>query len=62
GNVTSDDIYNGLWIPITFDLPPNFAGGQFWLNEFSQKGKNFDQMAVTAQLAGGQGSPVHLIF
>jgi Flp pilus assembly protein TadG len=62
GNVTSDDIYNGMWIPITFALPPSFQGGQFWLNEFSQKGKNFDQIAVSARLAGGQGSPVHLIF
>ncbi|HEY7984434.1 MAG TPA: hypothetical protein VID73_09710 [Ktedonobacterales bacterium] len=62
GQVPGDDIYNGLWIPITFTLPPTFAGGQFWLNEFSNQGKNFDQMAVSAALAGGKGSPVHLIF
>ncbi|HEV2235170.1 MAG TPA: pilus assembly protein TadG-related protein [Ktedonobacterales bacterium] len=62
GNIPSDEIYKGLWIQISFDLPPNFAGGQFWLDNFSQKGKNFNQMAVSAQLAGGQGSPVHLIF
>jgi hypothetical protein len=60
GPVPSDDIYNGLWIPITFTLPANFKGGQFWLDEFSNQGKNFDQFAVSVTLAGG--SPVHLIF
>jgi hypothetical protein len=62
GQNPSDDLYNGLWIPITFQLPSDFAGGQFWLDEFSNQGKNFDQWAVSAQLAGGSGSPVHLIF
>ncbi len=57
----SDDIYNGLWVgPDQIQLPSNFAGGQFWLDEFSAQGKNFDQMAVSITLAGG--SPVHLIF
>jgi Flp pilus assembly protein TadG len=57
----SDEIYKGLWVDVTFQLPPTFQGGQFWLDNFSAKGKNFNQMAVTAQLAGS-GSPVHLIF
>jgi hypothetical protein len=60
GNVASDEIYHGLWIPISFQLPSNWPGGQFWLDNFSQKGKNFNQMAVTVSLAGG--SPVHLIL
>jgi Flp pilus assembly protein TadG len=60
GNVPSDEMYHGLWINITFDLPPSFSGGQFWIDNFSQKGKNYNQFAVAAVLAGG--SPVHLIF
>jgi hypothetical protein len=61
GNGPSDEIYKGLWVNVSFQLPPDFKGGQFWLDNFSQKGKNFNQFAVSAQLAGG-GSPVHLIF
>lgn len=59
GQVPSDDIYNGLWITSQMQLPSTFKGGQFWLNEFSATGKNFDEMAVKFQLAGG--SPVHLV-
>jgi hypothetical protein len=60
GPQVSDEIYNGLWVPATFKLPSTFTGGQFWLDEYSLQGKNFDEQAVTVTLAGG--SPVHLIF
>ncbi len=54
----SDNIYNGLWINATCTLPPNFAGGAFWLDIYSYGGNNFDQFAVSVALNGG--SPVHL--
>jgi len=61
GQQPSDDIYNGLWVgPVPIKLPSTFAGGQFYLDEFSAQGKNFNEFAVTITLAGG--SPVHLIF
>ena len=57
----SDDIYNGLWVgPVPISLPSTYAGGQFYLDEFSVNGKNFNEFAVSITLAGG--SPVHLIF
>jgi hypothetical protein len=60
GNNPSDDLYNGVWVPMTFTLPTSFTGGQFWLDEYSDQGKNFEDMAVSAAINGG--SPEHLIF
>jgi hypothetical protein len=61
GTQPSDDIYNGLWVgPFPISLPSTFAGGQFYLDEFSAQGKNFSEFAVRMTLAGG--SPVHLIL
>jgi Putative Flp pilus-assembly TadE/G-like len=59
GNALSDQIYNGLWINATVKLPSSFAGGEFWMDEHSDQGKNFNQMCVKMEVNGG--SPLHLI-
>ena len=54
----ADNIYNGLWINITIQLPPDYAGGEWWLNVFASQTNDFDEFAVRFGLAGG--SPIHL--
>jgi hypothetical protein len=60
GQKPSDDIYNGLWVPMTMVLPTNFTGGEFWLDMHTDQGKCYDELAVSIAVNGG--SPVHLIF
>jgi Putative Flp pilus-assembly TadE/G-like len=60
GSGPSDNLYNGLWILTTINLPATYTGGQWWLDEHSYKGKNFDQFAVKINLNGG--TPIHLIL
>jgi hypothetical protein len=60
GQNPSDDIYNGMWVPMTFTLPTSYQGGEFYLDEHMDTGKHFEEMAVSAAINGG--SPEHLIF
>jgi hypothetical protein len=59
GQQTSDDLYQGLWVQATVQLPTNFKGGEFWLDVHSSQGKNYNEMGLMMGVLGG--SPVHII-
>ncbi len=60
GTTDSDNIYNGLWVTAQVTLPPDYQGGQWWLNFYHDQGKDFDEVCISISLNGG--SPVHLVL
>ncbi|HEY7778679.1 MAG TPA: pilus assembly protein TadG-related protein [Ktedonobacterales bacterium] len=54
-----DQVYNGVWVTVTFQLPPGYKGGEWWFTALSS-GSSFDQLAVEFQ--GNGSSPVHLVL
>jgi hypothetical protein len=60
GGAPSDNIYQGLWTTATVVLPSGYLGGQWWIDVFNDKGKDFNEFTVSFSLNGG--SPVHIIF
>jgi hypothetical protein len=64
GNTAADNIYNGLWITLTIQLPADYTCGatvstcQWWLNVYADQQNDFDELAIRFGLAGG--SPIHL--
>jgi Putative Flp pilus-assembly TadE/G-like len=56
----SDCIYNGLWIWTRITLPSNYTAGEWYMDEHTSGGKDFDQFAIAFRL--DDPSPVHIIF